>query len=301
MQILLVIFRKTYGYNKKEDKISLTTFSELTNMTTSNCSRAIKKLEKMNLITVKRDQYISIYQIQKDYDKWQILSKPIVIGTIQNDSKDTITLESDTIQKDSKTTIQNDRYKRKKESLKESKERETSLTSQKITSENIKELFTKHTRISNPNPETHITPILKILKTIPPELTEDDVGICLTQTFSKLRKENGVMMNFLLENIKKSISVKHEEILSEKKKKELSITDVERERLAKAKIIQHNENAKKYLKETAEKIIKYSEFFTKNKLLFSTMEKYEIETAFKNNSVMLVENIFLNKMDSSYV
>ena len=300
MQILLVIFRKTYGYNKKSDKISLTYFSQFTSIPTSNCSRAIKKLENMNVINVKRDKYISEYSIQKDYDKWQILSKMIVpTTTIQKDSKDTINIDSHTIQSDSKTTIPKDRYKRKKENLKESKESSTSLTSQKNTSEYIRELFINNSKIQYPSPKNHISPILKILESIPPELTKDDIAVCLHSTFSKLKKDKGVYMAFLLENIRKSISAKHENILLQKKQLQLKQSEIDRINCINAKKQNQIEEAKEFRKQTAEKIIKYTEFFQKNKSLFSTMEKYEIEKAFKNNSFMLVENIFITKMSNS--
>ena len=115
MQIFLVILRKTYGFNKKSEKISLNYFSELTNIPTSNCSRSIKKLENMNIISVIRNEYISEYSIQKDYEKWQLLSKTIVSEpTIKYDSESTINADSNTINPDSETTINADRYKRKK-------------------------------------------------------------------------------------------------------------------------------------------------------------------------------------------
>jgi phage replication O-like protein O len=303
MQVLLVILRKTYGYNRKSDKISLSYFSEHTNMPVSNCSRAIKKLEIMNLISVIRDKYISEYSIQKDYEQWiptaPKFSNTINIDTVNNDSKTTINIDSNTINNDSETTINNDRYKRKKESLKESKERGTSLTSQKITSEELKTFFQKYSKISEPNQKTHINPILEALENIPPELTKNDITHCLNSVFSKLRKDKGVMMNFLIENIRKSISAKHESVLLTQKQQRLKQAELEKLEIIQTNQKQLTEEAKKYRLQNAEKIIKYSEFFSKNKHLFSTMEKYEIESAFKNNSIMLVENILLSKMNSS--
>jgi len=294
MQILLVIFRKTYGYNKKEDKISLSRFSELTNLATSNCSRAIKKLERMNLISVNRDQYISIYSIQKDYDKWQILSKTIVPqDTIQNDREDTITLESDTIQKDSKTTIQNDRYKRKKENKQKKRKKEEIKN---FPSLKIKELFSKHSKIKYPQQTIHIQPILDILKYHPPDLSTNDIWDCILSNFSKLQKNRGINMEFLTANIRNAVSVKHEEVLTEKKKKELKQAEIERKQSALGRINQHNSNAEKYRLENAEIIIKYSKFFKENPKLFSVMEKHEINKAFQNNTIGLVENISLRKI-----
>lgn len=50
--IVWVIFRKTYGFHKKEDHIALSQFSELTKVSKTNIHRAIKKLEKKRVIIV---------------------------------------------------------------------------------------------------------------------------------------------------------------------------------------------------------------------------------------------------------
>src|SRR3990167_6916485 len=57
-QILLVVLRQTYGYNKKEDAISLGQFSKYTGIKRPNIARAIKKL----------------------------LSKKITVGVVNNDT-----------------------------------------------------------------------------------------------------------------------------------------------------------------------------------------------------------------------
>ncbi len=43
-QVLKVIFRKTYGYNKKEDSISNSQFCLLTKLPKGNVSRSLSKL-----------------------------------------------------------------------------------------------------------------------------------------------------------------------------------------------------------------------------------------------------------------
>ena len=69
-QILDVIIRKTYGFNKKEDAISLSQFSKYTGVGTAHVARAVNKLVQMNIINKNITQYITIYSIQKDYKKW---------------------------------------------------------------------------------------------------------------------------------------------------------------------------------------------------------------------------------------
>jgi len=108
-QVLDVILRKTYGWNKKEDKISLSQFKKATGLLRPNI-RARGKLLNMNIISViqKDNTDITTYRFQKDYTKWKPLSKRItlskkIISVVQKDNlpfpkrihtKDTITKPS---------------------------------------------------------------------------------------------------------------------------------------------------------------------------------------------------------------
>ncbi len=81
-QVLDAIFRKTYGWNKKEDRISLSQLRKMTNLKDCHIIRARKKLILMNLITIKKDPQGSvIYKFQKDYTKWRALPKAVVPPT----------------------------------------------------------------------------------------------------------------------------------------------------------------------------------------------------------------------------
>lgn len=72
-QILWAIFRKTYGWHKKEDWITGTQLSEMTDIVKSHISRTLKKLIKRNII-IKNGKKLSF---QKDYDKWERLPKQV--------------------------------------------------------------------------------------------------------------------------------------------------------------------------------------------------------------------------------
>lgn len=72
-QILWAIFRKTYGWHKKEDWITGTQLSEMTDIVKSHISRTLKKLVKRSIIT-KNGKKLSF---QKDYDKWEKLPKQV--------------------------------------------------------------------------------------------------------------------------------------------------------------------------------------------------------------------------------
>ena len=64
--IWLAIFRKTYGFQKKKDRISLSQLSKMTGIDASHIGRSLKRLKDMNMIISDN----GIRGIQKDYDKW---------------------------------------------------------------------------------------------------------------------------------------------------------------------------------------------------------------------------------------
>ncbi len=84
-QVLWSILRKTYGWHKKEDHISLSQFALMTGIKRQNVLRAITKLSSKKIIAVikKDDSIINIYRIQKDFDNWQPLSKKITLSSIK--------------------------------------------------------------------------------------------------------------------------------------------------------------------------------------------------------------------------
>jgi phage replication O-like protein O len=70
-RILWALWRKTYGWHKKEDKIALTTFQEMTGLPRRNVTRILFKLVQRKIINKKDDTFIRSYSFQKDYTKWQ--------------------------------------------------------------------------------------------------------------------------------------------------------------------------------------------------------------------------------------
>ena len=80
-QILDVIISKTYGWNKKCDRISLSQFVEMTGQQKSHVSRNIKKLEAMNLIviTLKGNKLGHTYNFIKDFERWKPLPKKVTL------------------------------------------------------------------------------------------------------------------------------------------------------------------------------------------------------------------------------
>lgn len=70
-RVIWFILRKTYGYQKKIDRIPLSQFAESLQLDRNNIRRAIQKLIKKNLLVVSRDHKNNVtYGLQKDYEKW---------------------------------------------------------------------------------------------------------------------------------------------------------------------------------------------------------------------------------------
>jgi len=77
--VLWAIIRKTYGWKKKEDRIALSQFAVMTGLKKPHIVRALRKLQsKRIIIVIKNDTTdINSYRFNKDFDKWESLSKKI--------------------------------------------------------------------------------------------------------------------------------------------------------------------------------------------------------------------------------
>lgn len=69
-QILWCILRKTYGFNKKEDKISLTQFEKQTNLSRPGVVRALKKLVAKQILVVNPQPFIHVFSLNKKISQW---------------------------------------------------------------------------------------------------------------------------------------------------------------------------------------------------------------------------------------
>lgn len=91
-QCLDFIIRKTYGWNKKEDNISLSQFVVATGLKKQNVVRSLKQLQNLNLIVIKNDNKVAkIYRINKRYTTWKSLSKTITLKNKLKSLSKTIT------------------------------------------------------------------------------------------------------------------------------------------------------------------------------------------------------------------
>jgi phage replication O-like protein O len=69
-RILWVLWRKTYGWHKKKDRISISQFQRFTSLKRRHVSRPLSRLIQRNIVTKIGDSYIATYMFQKDYTKW---------------------------------------------------------------------------------------------------------------------------------------------------------------------------------------------------------------------------------------
>ena len=80
-QVLWVILRKTYGWQKKKDKIALSQFKEMTKLPRSKACYLLSKLVTRGVI--KKDNTIpTTYSFVKDYDKWKVLPKKVTSSKV---------------------------------------------------------------------------------------------------------------------------------------------------------------------------------------------------------------------------
>jgi len=77
LQVCLFIIRKTYGYGKKEDAISLTQFEQGINKSRPTIVKALKNLQLVNMVELVKSgdskNSFNIYRLNKNYESWQLV------------------------------------------------------------------------------------------------------------------------------------------------------------------------------------------------------------------------------------
>jgi phage replication O-like protein O len=71
-RVLSAVIRKTWGWYKKWDEISISQFQDLTLLDRRNISRTLKNLITRNIILCKMIDARRLYAIQRDYAKWAV-------------------------------------------------------------------------------------------------------------------------------------------------------------------------------------------------------------------------------------
>lgn len=95
-RIFFGIMRKTYGYHKKADHISLSQLEQLTKIPRVNICRTLNHLTDKNMIAkTNNNSRTTEWSIQKDYTLWGIS-----VDSVSADNISTDTLSQDTLPKD---------------------------------------------------------------------------------------------------------------------------------------------------------------------------------------------------------
>lgn len=71
-KILLAVIRKTYGYNKKADDISLKQFEDMTGIARRHVCVTIKELTSMNVLKVHDGKHANHISLNKNYSHWGV-------------------------------------------------------------------------------------------------------------------------------------------------------------------------------------------------------------------------------------
>jgi len=86
-RLVMGLLRKTYGFGKKSDDISLTQWEKLTGLERRRVNEGLKRLERRGIIIIVRHGtgrgHTSTYSFQKDYDRWNSAEK----GTNKNSAE----------------------------------------------------------------------------------------------------------------------------------------------------------------------------------------------------------------------
>lgn len=98
LKICLFVIRKTYGYNKKKDRISLTQFEKAINASRPTVVHWLDYLVKAGLLVKAVEPLGSEYGLNKDYSKWVVKGALLVKarkftskGALTNTSKGALT------------------------------------------------------------------------------------------------------------------------------------------------------------------------------------------------------------------
>jgi phage replication O-like protein O len=117
-QVLMTILRRTYGWHKKTDQISVTQFQKATGLDRRHVHRTVKELVEKNIVAKIGNSRIVTYGFQKDYLKWRNIAKIDNDAEISSISEPKKRHKKETIAKNGNETIaKNGAHKIKKEKI----------------------------------------------------------------------------------------------------------------------------------------------------------------------------------------
>jgi phage replication O-like protein O len=151
-QVTLYIIRKTYGFQKKCDYISMGQIAKATGIVRTKICKLLNNLYAKNIIGVvqkgnsvvqKGNTPLNCLYFSKDYELWKTLPKKVGVVQKGNTMCGTI-VQQGVVQKDNKGVVQKGTHKRKKETLtKEIKHIYGEFKNVKLSSEQYQKLIAK--------------------------------------------------------------------------------------------------------------------------------------------------------------
>jgi phage replication O-like protein O len=82
LKILLLIMRKTYGWNKSEDDIARSQITEATGLANPHVTTALQELQAANVLIITQGKYAKRYKINKYYDQWRVTNLVTITETV---------------------------------------------------------------------------------------------------------------------------------------------------------------------------------------------------------------------------
>lgn len=75
LKVAMAIIRKTYGYNKASDELSISQIVEITGISKGNVSQSINSLAEMNIVVKTDGKHANCLSINKHYMEWSAVPK----------------------------------------------------------------------------------------------------------------------------------------------------------------------------------------------------------------------------------
>ena len=85
-QFVFFVIRKTYGFSKKSDMVSMGQISKATGMNRPRVAMILNSLKAKGIISVtkKDNSNLNILELIKDYETWKVLPKKITVTKNDN-------------------------------------------------------------------------------------------------------------------------------------------------------------------------------------------------------------------------
>jgi len=70
-KVVLAVIRKTYGYGKKTDDMTITQLANITGLELGNCSKTVSELSQMRTLLIQQGVYGYVIGLNKNYQEWK--------------------------------------------------------------------------------------------------------------------------------------------------------------------------------------------------------------------------------------